>query len=241
MSTIKSERLKQAREKAGYPTAAAAAQAFDWPESGYRHHENGTRSFGPDLAKKYGRAFKVKPGWLLAIEGVGDGPAAAFVADDKLVVNASVEAGVFRQSEEWNDERGFVIEGSKPLIPNARRFGLAVEGASMDEFYEPGTVLDCASIFDVNIKPQSGDHVIVERVKPDGLRELTVKEYREEDGQFILMPRSKRNGFTPVVLPGPMEGMIGDEQVRVIAFVVGAVPPQALALLKRMGKIKPLG
>jgi hypothetical protein len=109
MGTAKSERLRKAREKAGYGSAADAAAAFGWGESGYRHHENGTRTFGADAAKKYGRAFKVKPGWLLCLEGI-DEKATDVASDDRLVVNGAVEAGVWRQSEEWNDERAFVIE-----------------------------------------------------------------------------------------------------------------------------------
>src|SRR5579884_4109250 len=74
MGSLKSERLRAAREKAGYASAADAARAFGWTESAYRHHENGTRGFGADVAKKYARAFKTKPGWLLGLENVDGAP-----------------------------------------------------------------------------------------------------------------------------------------------------------------------
>jgi SOS-response transcriptional repressor LexA len=238
MRFIKAERLKAAREKAGYSSAADAARAFGWQEPAYRHHENGTRGFGPDAAKKYGRAFKVKPGWLLGLENVDGGPPPQPKEDDRLVVNGSVEAGAWRASEYWNDERTFSIEGMPSPIPGARRFGLVVVGRSMDEFYEPDTVLDCVSIFDTSVKPQSGDHVIVEAVRADGLRELTVKEYREEAGQYWLYPRSTRPEFQPVAFPGPDKEHAGEAGIRVIAFVVGSTPPRVLDLFRRMGMIK---
>lgn len=241
MATVKSTRLKQAREKAGYDSAQAAADAFGWNAPAYRHHENGTRGFGADAAKKYGRAFKVKPGWLLGLENVdASQPLPNRDAGETLVVNGSVEAGVWRASEYWDDERSFVIEGMPSPAPGLERFGLVVAGHSMDEFYEPGTVLDCISIFDGGTKPETGDHVIVECVRTDGLRELTVKEYSQERGRFMLVPRSTRPQFEAVEYPGPDGDHAEDSEVRVIAFVMASYTPRQLALMKRMGMTKPL-
>ena len=60
-------RLRSAREKAGFASAAAAARNHNWGEAAYRHHENGTRSFGIDQAIQYASAFKVSASWLLGI------------------------------------------------------------------------------------------------------------------------------------------------------------------------------
>ena len=68
MNSNNADRLKGARTKAGFESASDAARSFGWPEPAYRHHENGTRGYDADTAKKYGRAFKVKPGWLLGLE-----------------------------------------------------------------------------------------------------------------------------------------------------------------------------
>jgi SOS-response transcriptional repressor LexA len=241
----KAERLRDARIRAGFSSAAEAAERFGWGESGYRHHENGTRDFGPDAARRYGRAFRVKPGWLLGLEKINDLPLNLPASADQLGVNGSVCAGVWRESEQWNDERRFVINLPSP-VPGARRFGLVVEGTSMDLFYEPDTVLDCVSIFDRDVKPSTGDHVIVERIRPDGLRELTVKEYREEgEGaakRFLLVPRSTNARFTPLEYPGPDHPGDKDpasgELVQVIAFVVASYPPRVLELMRRMGLLK---
>lgn len=59
------ERLKAAREQAGYETAADAARAFGWQTVTYRHHENGTRGFKRDAAIQYARALRVSPEWIL--------------------------------------------------------------------------------------------------------------------------------------------------------------------------------
>lgn len=237
MGTVKSERLRAAREKAGYDSAADAARAFGWTESAYRHHENGTRSFGPDAAKKYARAFKVKPGWLLGLENIDSGPPPRSRGDDRLVVNGSVEAGVWRASEYWNDERTFIIEGMPSPVPGAKRFGLVVAGRSMDLIYEPNTVLDCISIFDTKVQPQTGDHVIVECVRSDGLRELTVKEYREDKGRYWLVPRSSNPQFKPIEYDGPDAEHADESEIRVIAFVIAAYPPRTLDLMQRIGMV----
>jgi hypothetical protein len=61
------ERLRQARIAAGFKSASAAARQFGWGEAAYRHHENGTRSYGVDQAQQYGEAFKTSAIWLLDI------------------------------------------------------------------------------------------------------------------------------------------------------------------------------
>lgn len=68
MSTNQHERLRDARIKAGFKSAAAAAEAYGWNVSTYRHHENSTRGFGQDHAKSYARAFNVSAAWLLGLQ-----------------------------------------------------------------------------------------------------------------------------------------------------------------------------
>lgn len=237
MTNLKADRLRAAREKAGYSSAQAAAEAFGWGVAGYRHHENGTRNFGPDAARKYGRAFRVKPGWLLGMEGVDETPPVDYQASPKLIVGASVAAGVWREDFDSID----VMEiDTPPPVPFAKRFGFTVEGRSMDLAYEPGTVLDCVSIFTNGVQPETGDHVIVERIKPDGLRERTVKEYLLRDGKHFLVPRSSLPEFQgEIEIGAPDETMHeGDETIQVIAFVVSSIPPRSLNLLERLGKLR---
>lgn len=239
MTNERANRLRAAREKAGYASASDAARAFGWGDAGYRHHENGTRSYGLDAAKKYARAFRVKPGWLLGMDGVDDSPPVANTANSVLIVGGSVAAGVWREAQEVFD--AFEIE-APAHVPHADRFGLVVEGHSMDLCYEPGTVLDCISIFTNSVEPEAGDHVIVERIKPDGLRERTVKELARRDGRYFLVPRSTRPEFSAEIEIGSpsLTAMETDGSISVIGFVVSAIPPRALRLLERLGKMRPI-
>jgi phage repressor protein C with HTH and peptisase S24 domain len=60
-----SERLRQAREKAGHRSAQAAAEAMGIAASTYRAHENGQNEFGYREAQYYGRKFNVDALWIL--------------------------------------------------------------------------------------------------------------------------------------------------------------------------------
>ncbi|MGV2975652.1 helix-turn-helix domain-containing protein [Roseibium alexandrii] len=61
----KHERLRAARQKAGYRSAAAAADALGMSHSTYQAHENSNRNFDAEDAARYARRFKVTTDWLL--------------------------------------------------------------------------------------------------------------------------------------------------------------------------------
>lgn len=60
------ERLREARERAGYASAAAAAEALGIRASTYRAHENGQNEFNYLECQRYARKFGVDPMWLFA-------------------------------------------------------------------------------------------------------------------------------------------------------------------------------
>lgn len=60
------ERLRQAREKAGFKTAVAAIRHFRWKEETYRSHERGKRGIDDETAVRYADAFGVDRKYLLA-------------------------------------------------------------------------------------------------------------------------------------------------------------------------------
>lgn len=99
----------------------------------------------------------------------------------------------------------------------------------MDLVFPPGTLLDCLSIYDLNIEPENGDLVIVERQRVDGMRELTVKEFqRDEDGRSWLIPKSSKPEFqSPIEVGIPDADHDNDEAVQVIAYVIGSYQPHA--------------
>jgi phage repressor protein C with HTH and peptisase S24 domain len=59
------ERLRKAREEAGYSTAKDAADALGIKAPTYTSHENGTRDFSREDALLYARRFKVTPAHLM--------------------------------------------------------------------------------------------------------------------------------------------------------------------------------
>jgi phage repressor protein C with HTH and peptisase S24 domain len=59
------DRLKQAREAAGFENAVDAVRRFGWTQSTYLGHENGSRGVTAGAAARYGLAFKVPPEWIL--------------------------------------------------------------------------------------------------------------------------------------------------------------------------------
>lgn len=61
----RNDRLKFARQKAGFKTALEAAEELGVKAPTYTHHENGTRDIGADEALMYSLAFGVDVSWLL--------------------------------------------------------------------------------------------------------------------------------------------------------------------------------
>lgn len=71
----RSERLKQARESAGFGSARKAAIASGWNYETYRAHENGRNGFEIDIGRIYAEHYRVDVAWLMT--GSGDPPAPA--------------------------------------------------------------------------------------------------------------------------------------------------------------------
>src|SRR5437870_3986654 len=66
------DRLRTARQEAGFDSARAAALRHRWTVSTYSAHENGQNDFDEQTARLYGKAFKVSAGWLMTGEGPRD-------------------------------------------------------------------------------------------------------------------------------------------------------------------------
>lgn len=64
MSYDRYDRLKWARERAGYSEAASFARAHGLNEVTYRSHENGQRGFKNATAQQYARLLRVSYEWL---------------------------------------------------------------------------------------------------------------------------------------------------------------------------------
>ncbi|QDP20694.1 XRE family transcriptional regulator [Bradyrhizobium cosmicum] len=129
------DRLRRAREKAGFSSAMAAAKRFGWPTSTYGAHENGQNGFPVDAAERYGRAFKVSAGWLLS----GDGEP---TRKNVVRIEGLVGAGGAIETSAENDSAGDEldeIEVPFPLPDNAAAY--QVSGDSMFPRYDDGDVI----------------------------------------------------------------------------------------------------
>lgn len=181
------ERLEEAREKAGFRSAREAAQQFGWGYSTYASHENGSRGLRLDAARKYARAFRVTPGWLLT---GSSNEAEVLSAVSSIPVVGKIAAGV------WMEADGFDSDDSYPLIPAApspdypphKQIAFLIEGPSMNRILPDG-VYAIGVLFQYARNPRHGDVVALRRTRA-GLVETTVKRYTERDGQILLMPES---------------------------------------------------
>lgn len=133
------ERLRQARENAGFATASEAARRFNWTDSTYRHHENGTREFRRPTAEDYAKAFRVPVEWLLFGKGEPDKKGVPLVG--------YVGAG----AEVFPVDDGGALDWVEPMPgigPNA--VAVRVKGNSMFPRYFEGDVL----VYDRHITPR---------------------------------------------------------------------------------------
>ena len=214
-----SSRLRQAREKAGYETAQAAAEAMGIPVATYIQHENGTRGYPATKAEKYARFFRVTPEYLLY--GKPSAKPAATGLGPTLMVKGIVAAGVWSEVEHWDESEWQTFTGSPDVVaPLKDRYGVRVEGNSMDLLYPEGTVLECVRYWGREPIP-SGRRVIVQRTRDDGECETTVKEFVvDADGICWLVPRSTNPAFQAFRGDQPGPGII---KVEIVAVVVASI------------------
>jgi SOS-response transcriptional repressor LexA len=217
------ERLKEARERAGYTSASSAAEAMGVPVPTYIQHENGSRGFPADRAQRYGRFFRVAPEWLLygkhrdQTDSVSLGP--------RLHVKGEVAAGVWREAWEFDPDEWEVFTGRSDIAASPReRFGLRVVGDSMNEVYPPGTIIECVS-YRGDGAILAGKRVVVLRKRIDGTVETTVKELvLDPDGRTWLRPRSTNPAFQAFPADSPDSPDI--TRVEIIGIVVASIRPE---------------
>lgn len=217
------ERLKEARKRAGYETASAAAEAMSVPVATYIQHENGKRGIPAERAQKYGRFFRIAPEWLLY--GRQSDSVSAESLGPVLYVKGEVAAGVWREAWELDADEWEVFTGRSDIkAPLRKRFGLRVVGDSMNEVYPTGSILECV-MYDGAEQIASGRRVVVQRTRLDGALETTVKELvRDPDGAEWLLPRSTNPSFLP--FRADERDAPDITRIEIIALVVGSYRPE---------------
>lgn len=140
----------------------------------------------------------------------------------KIRVIGAVSAGIWRERVHWLEDEVYEMEVGPPPYPGIERFGLVVEGFSMDKLFPPGTELDCLRIpFNGSgLAPKPGDLVIVERRKGD-LCETTCKRLAIDDaGDYVLLAESTKPEFQePIHIGRPDKAHFEDSEAIVIAIV----------------------
>jgi SOS-response transcriptional repressor LexA len=214
-----SDRLREARKSAGYDSAQSAVDAFGWNAGAYRHHENGTRNFDVEWAKRYARAFKVNPGWLLAIDQIRAAPKGQYQPTE-IELSGLVQAGVWRPAAPLPKSERYKVEVGPPPYPGAERFVVRLVGSSMDKVIPPESDLECLRVAFGITEPVEGDIVIVERVNHD-LIEMTCKRLASKGAEWVLRAESTQPEFQEEIWIGaPDPDSQDDSPIRVSGIVL---------------------
>lgn len=108
--------------------------------------------------------------------------------------------------------------------PLRDRFGIRVEGDSMNDVYPHGTIVECIAFFG-GAEIENGRRVVVQRRRNGDEYEVTIKEYqRGEDGVEWLVPRSSNPNFQAPIRVDQQEP--GIDEVRIIGIVVSSIRPE---------------
>jgi transcriptional regulator with XRE-family HTH domain len=142
-----------------------------------------------------------------------------------LFVKGDVAAGVWREDVQWDEGEWQPFTGGDHFsAPKDARYGLRVEGESMNMVYPPGTILDCVSTIGTGAVPLHGQRVIVVRQRTDGAYESTVKEYVRDGDKEWLVPRSYNPAFQTPIEIGTIED--GIAETTIMAIVKGSYRPE---------------
>lgn len=204
-----------------------------------------TNGSNPDLVRNFlgSRQTKPKPEHVAGLASALGVPFVTFLSNwdgpiprrkSWLLVNAAVEAGVWREHVEWGPEDWFEI-AVEPSSRDSEDFGFIVRGRSMDKVLPPGTILRCADPITSGVTFRDEDYVIVERER-GGFVELTCKKLcMRPDGAWELRAESHSSEFDdPIFIGRPLDGPDRDQfdamdegEIRIKAVVIDAYLPLA--------------
>lgn len=175
----RASRLKAAREKAGYRSASAFALKHGFNDSGYRHHENGTRGYQIEIAKAYAPLLGVTWQWLMDGGEMPDLPAEKPARNLSDLAHEPLTETVINIHQMPRDipilgsaacgEDG-LFEFNGQILDHARRparlqnvkdaYALFASGLSMSPWREPGQLV----YVHPHQPPKVGDYVVVQLV-----------------------------------------------------------------------------
>ncbi len=135
----------------------------------------------------------------------------------EIEVIGEIRAGHWMEAQEQEQFERYTI----PVVaPGPEWFSLKVTGPSMTEAgFSDGCFAVCQPLTPRIPTAADGDFVAVERIRPDGLREVTLKQYVvHDDGTVELWPRSADPRYQS---PLPFDDGPDGTEVRIIGIVRG--------------------
>ena len=213
-------RLKEARRRAGFKTARAAADCFNWNPNTYASNENGNASFGYERAKRYAAAFEVPASWLYDGVETPDSDASPSQPRPILVpvigrVGADTEGRVlFATGQDAGDLAPLPPGGSHKAV------ALLVVGHSMRGVADEGGLI----YFEDQRTPPT----------PDMYGHVVVVETLEGEVLVKRLLRGSRGGrYDLESVVGPVRQ---DAKIRWAAHITAIIPPhQARRILRTTG------
>ena len=213
-------RLKDARRRAGFQTARAAASRFNWNVNTYSSNENGNATFSYATAKRYAAAFGVSATWLYDGTDTSDLDVPTAEPQPILVpvigrVGADTEGRVLFAT---GQEAGDLV----PLPPGGtdKAVALRVVGHSMRGVADDGGLI----YFEVQRTPPT----------PDMFGHVVVVETLEGEVLVKRLLRGSRGGrYDLESVVGPVRE---NAKLRWAAHITAIIPPhQARRILRTTG------
>lgn len=209
----KAERLKKAREDAGFETASDAARALGIKIGTYTHHENGTRDFDNDAAEKYARRFGVPVEWLTFAAGAKQ---SVVPIKDGMIVKGEVRAGSWLEIDAEDYREPEYIPFSRDMAyARATQYALLVVGNSMNKVAQAGQYVIVADWPETGLELRDGDLVVVRRDR-SMTYEVTLKRARKNGNGWELWPES-----TDPQWQKPIQLDDKDVEVSIVGKVIG--------------------
>lgn len=206
--TTKGDRIKELRKRMKLTQAEFADRLGDVTRGavGNWEHDQGIKM--ENLAS-IARKFSCSVDWLATGAGeltLGD-VSSVMIPVEQVRIVGEVQAGAFRNAWEYQPEDQYSVFSPKSTRYNGiDKFGLKVVGPSMNKVYPNGTILICATLYELaETEFIHNKRYVVVCTDAHGDKEATVKELQiAEDGTKWLWPHSTDpNHQTPVVYPTP--------------------------------------
>lgn len=193
-------------------TQAKLAELLGVEQPTVQRWETGKREPTFSMMTRIAQALNVEPSAIIngdAFKPLGP----------QLFIKGRVAAGVWNEAFETPECDWETFTGRDDVTASPEhRFGLRIDGDSMNLRYPHGSIVECVSVFGkAEVVP--GKRVVVLRRRDDLLYEATVKKLVEVNGEKWLTPESTNPAFESFRIDQPQPGII---ECRIIAVVVGA-------------------